>query len=94
MSRIALALTTLCLCAASALVAVWIAGRGSPDPAASTGWLIAKSRSFVVVRMPATVVFDSSAFFSSDRTAVRAVMRVSPAFPDPASVVHVRMSGS
>jgi len=37
-SRIALALTTLCLCAASALLAVWIAGRGSPDPAASTGW--------------------------------------------------------
>jgi protein SCO1/2 len=37
-SRIALALTTLCLCAAGALVAVSIAGRGSPDPAASTGW--------------------------------------------------------
>lgn len=38
MSRIALALTTLCACAGTALLAVWLADRGSPDPAASTGW--------------------------------------------------------
>jgi protein SCO1 len=37
-SRIALALTTLCACAATALLAVWLADRGSSDPAAATGW--------------------------------------------------------
>jgi protein SCO1/2 len=37
-SRIALALTTLCACMATALLAVWLADRGSSDPAASTGW--------------------------------------------------------
>jgi protein SCO1/2 len=37
-SRIALALTTLCACGATALLAVWIADRGTSDPVASTGW--------------------------------------------------------
>jgi protein SCO1/2 len=37
-SRLALALTTLCLCSASALAAVWLAGRSSEQPAAATGW--------------------------------------------------------
>lgn len=38
MSRIALALTTLCACAATALLAVSLADRGPSDPAAATGW--------------------------------------------------------
>ena len=38
MSRIALALTTLCACAATALLAVWLADRGASDPAARAGW--------------------------------------------------------
>jgi protein SCO1/2 len=37
-SRIALALTTLCACAATALVAVWLADRGTSDPATINGW--------------------------------------------------------
>ena len=38
MSRIALALTTLCACAATALLAVWLAERGSSDPIGGNGW--------------------------------------------------------
>jgi protein SCO1/2 len=37
-SRLALALTTLCLCSGSALVAVLLADRNTEQPAASTGW--------------------------------------------------------
>jgi protein SCO1 len=37
-SRIALALTTLCACAATALLAVWLADRGASDPVAGPGW--------------------------------------------------------
>lgn len=50
---------------------------------------------FVVLRDDPEVIADTSAFFSSARTAIRAVLRVGIAFPHEAAVVRVVMdSGS
>lgn len=57
-------------------------------------WLIPKVKSYVVVRNDADVRTDSSAFFSSDRTAVRATMRVGFAWPHEASMVRIETGGS
>ena len=46
-------------------------------------WALPRSRIIVALRLGTTVETDSSAFFSSDRTAVRAIVRVSWGFTDP-----------
>ncbi len=61
----------------------------SPSVAAGTVWGIDGSRSYLVIREDATVEVDASPFFTSDRTAVRAVERVGFAFPHAASVVKI-----
>ena len=62
----------------------------SPDaPADGTVWGIPKPLAFVVLRKDVEVVVDSSAFFTSDRVAVRVVMRVGFAFPHEAALVKV-----
>ena len=60
----------------------------------STVWAIPMAKTFVVMRMPATVVSDSSAFFSSDRTAVRAVTRIAFGFPHEQAIVKIGVGGS
>ncbi|SBS78212.1 Phage major capsid protein, HK97 family [uncultured Mycobacterium sp.] len=50
---------------------------------------IPKDRTFVVIRRDVQVVLDSSAFFTSDRTAVRVTARIGFGFPHPAAVVKV-----
>jgi HK97 family phage major capsid protein len=57
-------------------------------------WAIPSAKTFVVMRLPASVVTDSSAFFSSDRTAVRCTTRISFAFPHEAAVVRIDLGGS
>ncbi len=57
-------------------------------------WAIDKSKVFVVIRSGATVVTDTSAYFSSDRTAVRCVLRVGFGFPHEAALVSVGVGGS
>jgi HK97 family phage major capsid protein len=66
------------------------------SPAIEEGlvWLVAQSKSFVVMRSNATVVTDTSAFFSSDKTAIRASLRVSFAWPHQAAVVRIGTGGS
>lgn len=61
------------------------------SPAVATGvvWAIPSDRVLLVVRTDATVVADSSAYFSSDRVGVRATMRVAPAFPHAQAVVKI-----
>lgn len=60
-----------------------------------TAWLVPRDRVFVVLRDDPEVVSDPSPFFSSNRTAIRAVLRVGIAFPHEAAVVRVVMdSGS
>lgn len=61
----------------------------SPSVVAGTVWGIDGSRSYLVIREDATVEVDASPFFTSDRTAVRAVERVGFAFPHAASVVKI-----
>ncbi|MCV7002812.1 phage major capsid protein [Mycolicibacterium alvei] len=58
-----------------------------------TAWLIPRDRVFVVLRDDPEVIADTSAFFSSARTAIRAVLRVGIAFPHEAAVVRVAIDG-
>ncbi|GAA1683556.1 hypothetical protein MMUR_22200 [Mycolicibacterium murale] len=64
-------------------------------PACDQGvaWLIPRDRVFVVLRDDPEVVADRSAFFSSYRTAIRAVLRVGIAHPHQEAIVRVVMDG-
>lgn len=55
-------------------------------------WGIPKAQSIVVIRKDATVVSDASVYFSSDRTAVRATLRVGFGFTYPAAVIKITTS--
>jgi hypothetical protein len=57
-------------------------------------WLVAQSKSFVVMGSNTSAISDTSAFFSSDRTAIRATMRVSFGWPHQAAVVRIGTGGS
>jgi HK97 family phage major capsid protein len=61
----------------------------SPTIANDTVWAIPKSRVIVALRQGTTVEPDRSVFFTSDRTAVRAIVRVSWGFTDPASITKI-----
>lgn len=61
----------------------------SPAVAANVVWGIPGDRVFVVIRDDARIDVDGSVFFTSDRVAVRATMRVGFAFPHPAAIVKV-----
>lgn len=54
-----------------------------------TVWAVDSSQMFLVIREDVTVEADTSAFFSSDSTAVRAIMRVGYGFTNPAGVVKI-----
>jgi HK97 family phage major capsid protein len=66
------------------------------SPAVGEGevWGVPKAKVFVVIRNDTSVVTDSSAFFSSDRTAVRCTLRIGFAFPHVQAIVKVGMGGS
>jgi hypothetical protein len=55
-------------------------------------WALDGSRNYVVIREDATVTIDSSPFFTSDRTAVRPLMRTGLGFPHPAAVVRITVA--
>lgn len=57
-----------------------------------TVWAIPAAQSYVVIRTDASVVVDSSAFFSSDRLAVRATLRVGFAFPHAAAISKITLT--
>ena len=61
----------------------------SPTIGNNIVWALPRSRIIVALRLGTTVETDSSAFFSSDRTAVRAIVRVSWGFTDPAAVAKI-----
>lgn len=61
----------------------------SPDAPDNAVWGIPKARAFVVLRQDVSVALDSSAFFTSDRVAVRVTMRVAFGFPHEAALVRV-----
>jgi HK97 family phage major capsid protein len=63
--------------------------RVNPDIAVKTVWAIPSDRTYVIVRLGSKVDIDKSAYFSSDRTGVRGVMRVGFGFPDPLSIIKI-----
>lgn len=52
-------------------------------------WGIPSERTVIGLRQDVSVATDSSAYFSSDRTAIRAVLRAGFAFPHSEAVVKV-----
>jgi HK97 family phage major capsid protein len=54
-----------------------------------TIWAIPKQRVYVVIRENTTLEVDRSAYFSSDRIGVKAVMRVGFGFPHEAALVRM-----
>lgn len=58
----------------------------SPAVGAADIWAVPRSKAFVVIRTGTTLVTDSSAYFSSDRTAIRCTMRVGFAWPHAAAL--------
>ncbi len=60
--------------------------------AANTLWAIDSSRVWLVVREDTTVEADRSVYFTSDRVAVRAIMRAGFGFTHPQSVVRVTIA--
>lgn len=61
----------------------------SPAVAPNTVWAIPAARAHLVIREGATIDVDTSVFFTSDRVAVRAVMRVGFGFTDPAAITKI-----
>lgn len=61
----------------------------SPDAPVTAVWGIPKAFSQVVIRRDPEVTVDSSAFFTSDRLAVRATVRVGFGFAHPAALVRI-----
>lgn len=64
------------------------------SPAVTTGtvWGIPKSRAYVVIREGAVLEIDKSVYFTSDRVAARAIMRVTFAFPHAAAIQKIKLS--
>lgn len=57
--------------------------------AAKTVWAVPADRTLMVIRQDATLDVDKSAFFTSDRVAVRATMRVGFAYAHQAALVKI-----
>lgn len=52
-------------------------------------WGIDQTQALTVIRQDAKIVADRSAFFTSDRVAIRATMRVGFAFISPTGVIKI-----
>jgi HK97 family phage major capsid protein len=55
-------------------------------------WGIAKSQSYMIIREKAEVESDTSAYFTSDRIGIRAILRVGFGFPNPPTLVKISTS--
>lgn len=65
----------------------------SPAVEAGTIWgLPADGRIVIAIRSDVTLVRDASAYFTSDRVAIRATLRATTLFPHAASIVKVHLS--
>lgn len=64
----------------------------SPAIADDIVWAIPRSHSVVGLRRSANVVIDTSAYFSSDRIAVRATLRIGLGFTNQAAVSKITLS--
>ena len=64
----------------------------SPEVGTNIVWGIPMAHSLLVYRQDATVVTDSSVFFTSDRVAVRATLRASFGFTYPLGIVKINIT--
>lgn len=63
----------------------------SPNVAADTVWGIDPTFSQLIIRKDAEVLADSSVYFSSDRVAIRGIIRAGFAFAHPGSIAKVTL---
>jgi HK97 family phage major capsid protein len=61
----------------------------SPAVAADVVWAVPQQHSLFVIRQDATAESDRSAFWTSDRTGVKAILRVSFGFTHPMSITKI-----
>ena len=67
----------------------------SPDaPNDGSVYGVPRDRAFVVIRRDVQVVLDSSAFFTSERTAVRVSARIGFGFPHPSAIVKINRTAA
>ncbi|GAA2092626.1 phage major capsid protein [Brevibacterium salitolerans] len=66
----------------------------SPAVTAGTVWGIPQVRAVIVRRNDVDLQVDRSAYFTSDRTAIRATMRVGFAFPQPAAIQKIELGSA
>lgn len=66
--------------------------RTSPGVQVGTIWGIPKVRSIIVLRRQVELDVDKSAYFTSDRTAIRAKMRVTFAFPQAGAIQKITLT--
>lgn len=59
------------------------------DTTGNEVWGIPKADTYMVVRQEAEVESDTSVFFTSDRVAVRAIVRLGFGFPNPPAIVKI-----
>jgi HK97 family phage major capsid protein len=64
----------------------------SPSIANDVVWGLPKARIILALRQGTTVESDKSVFFTSDRTAIKATLRVSWGFLDPASISKIAVT--
>lgn len=64
----------------------------SPAVAVGTVWAIPEAVAYVVVREDAEVESDRSAFFTSDRTAIRGKLRADFLFPQPMAIQKISLT--
>lgn len=65
----------------------------SPAVTEGTIWGIPRDRAFVVRRTDVDLQIDRSAYFTSDRTAIRATMRIGFAFAHAAAIQKIALTG-
>lgn len=66
----------------------------SPAVPQGTIWGLPKAKCFAVLRLPVTLESDRSAYFGSDRIAIRCKTRFGFAFPHPAAIIKLVAPGS
>lgn len=64
----------------------------SPAVTVGTIWGIPRERAFVVRRQDVELITDSSVYFTSDRVAIRAVLRIGFAWPQPAAIAKITLT--
>lgn len=63
----------------------------SPAVTAGTIWGIPTERAYVVRRSDVELTKDASVYFTTDRIAIRATLRIGFAFPQPAAIAKIKL---